>query len=152
MGKINDQDSLLLQIYDAVQSQKDPFVTAVKVLKGSVSHYDWVGIYLVEGDKLVLNTYLGRPTEHNVIDIGDGICGAAVIEERTVIVPDVRKDPRYIACSLETKSEIVVPIFDGAGRRCMGEIDIDSDTPDAFDEEDKAFLEKVASSLSRIFG
>ena len=152
MAKIKDEEKLLLKICDVVHSKKDPLVATVKLLKASVPHYNWVGIYLIEGDRLVLHNYLGKPTQHSNIAVGDGICGAAAAEMKTIIVPDVMRDPRYIACSIETKSEIVVPILTSSGRRVLGEIDIDSDTPDAFDEEDKQFLEKVAAALARSFG
>jgi GAF domain-containing protein len=113
-----------------------------------IPHYTWVGIYLVEGENLVLKHYLGRPTEHTTIKVGQGICGAAVVDEQTIIVPDVKADQRYIACSAETKSEIVVPIW--SNEKIVGEIDIDSDFPCAFDEEDKRMLEKVASVLGDV--
>lgn len=118
----------------------------VQLLKQHFPKYDWAGIYLVEGNELVVHNYLGAPTPHTRIPIGQGICGAAVAEEQTIIVPDVNADPRYLSCSLETKSEIVVPI---QGERMYGEIDIDSHTPNAFWENDKAYLEHMAESLAR---
>lgn len=122
---------------------------AVRLLKENFSHYTWVGIYWVEEDALVLRTYLGRPSPHTRIPIGKGICGAAVAEKRTVNVGDVNNDPRYLACTLETRSEIVVPIQrDG---RILGEIDIDSDSPNAFRGADQQFLEAVASLLASRF-
>ncbi len=118
----------------------------VKLLKQHFPKYDWAGIYLVEGNELVVHNYLGAPTPHTRIPIGQGICGAAVAEEQTIIVPEVNADPRYLACSLETKSEIVVPI---QGKQMYGEIDVDSHTRDAFWENDKIFLEQVAQSLAK---
>ena len=108
--------------------------------------YSWVGIYLVEGNTLILGPWKGpQATEHTHIPIGKGICGAAAQSGRTEIVDDVSQDDRYLACFLSTRSEIVVPIKkDG---RIIGEIDVDSDAPHAFDKEDAAFLEKVASLL-----
>ncbi|MBZ5552240.1 MAG: GAF domain-containing protein [Acidobacteriia bacterium] len=118
----------------------------VRLLKENFAHYTWVGIYWVEGNELVLKTYLGKPSPHTRIPIGKGICGAAVAEKRTVNVADVNADPRYLACSLETRSEIVVPIQrDG---KIFGEIDIDSDAPNAFLGSDQQFLEAVAGLLS----
>lgn len=116
----------------------------VQLLKQHFPKYDWAGIYLVEGNELVVHNYLGAPTPHTRIPIGQGICGAAVAEEQTIIVPDVNADPRYLSCSIETKSEIVVPI---QGKRMYGEIDIDSHTPNAFWENDKTYLEIMAQSL-----
>ena len=118
----------------------------VRMLKRDFPKYDWVGIYLVEGGELVVHNYLGAPTPHTRIPIGQGICGAAVAEEQTLIVPDVNADPRYLACSLETISEIVVPIH---RRRMYGEIDIDSYTPDAFWRNDQKFLEEMAGDLAK---
>jgi L-methionine (R)-S-oxide reductase len=90
---------------------KLPFET-VQLLKDNCPYYDWVGIYTLESaDELVLGPFLGKPSPHTRIKVGDGICGAAVREEDTIIVDDVNSDPRYLSCSIETKSEIVVPIF-----------------------------------------
>ncbi|KPL02208.1 MAG: hypothetical protein AMJ90_06480 [candidate division Zixibacteria bacterium SM23_73_2] len=122
----------------------------VELLKENFKKYTWVGIYLMEKeDELVLGHYLGKPSPHTRIKIDKGICGAAVRERETIIVPEVNEDPRYLACSLETKSEIVVPIM--RGEKVFGEIDIDSDRSDAFDQKDKEFLEKVAEALAGIF-
>lgn len=118
---------------------------AVEALHRDNPKYHWVGVYLLVGDVLVLGPYRGKPTIHTRIPIGEGICGLAARTRETVNVPDVRQDPRYIACSLETRSEIVVPILDGD---CVyGEIDTDSDDEAAFDETDRAQLEEVAQLL-----
>jgi putative methionine-R-sulfoxide reductase with GAF domain len=107
--------------------------------------YHWVGIYLLMGDVLVLGPYRGAPTIHTRIPIGEGICGLAARTKETVNVPDVRQDPRYIACSVGTRSEIVVPILHEG---CVyGEIDIDSDDLAAFDEADRQQLEELALAL-----
>jgi len=122
----------------------------VAVLKNSFPKYTWVGIYLMDGaDELVLGPFLGKPSPHTRIKLDSGICGAAAREKETVIVPDVNADPRYLACSLETKSEIVVPIVRGG--KVFGEIDIDSDQPDAFDSEDQQLLEEIAGLLAEKF-
>ena len=84
---------------------------AVAVLKHEIPDYTWVGIYLLDGDELVLGPFLGKPSPHTRIPLGRGICGAAATEKATIIVDDVNADPRYLACSIETKSEIVVPIM-----------------------------------------
>lgn len=123
---------------------------AVHLLHERFPKYDWTGIYLVEGDELVVDSYLGAPTPHERIPIGQGICGAAVAERDTIIVPDVNADPRYLACSIETKSEIVVPIYDG--EVIIGEIDIDSHRPDAFKAHDRRYLERIAAVLGRAKG
>ena len=118
----------------------------VATLKNRVPDYTWVGIYLMAGDELVLGPYRGKPSPHTRIPLGRGICGAAATEKQTIIVDDVKADPRYLACSIETKSEIVVPIMDGS--RVLGEIDIDSDRTAAFGDDDRRLLEQVAAWLA----
>ncbi len=119
----------------------------VEVVHDRFEHYSWVGIYLVEGDDLVLGPWKGpQATEHVRIPVGQGICGAAAATGRTEVVDDVAADARYLACFPSTRSEIVVPIvYEG---RVVGEIDIDSDRPAAFGEADRAYLERVAVLIS----
>lgn len=117
----------------------------VEILKQDMPHYTWVGIYVLEGDELVLGPFVGKPSPHTRIPIGSGICGAAARAQQTIIVDDVNADSRYLACSLETRSEIVVPIV--SGRRVLGEIDVDSDQPAAFGADDRRLLESVAALL-----
>jgi GAF domain-containing protein len=110
--------------------------------------YSWVGIYLVEGEYLVLGPWKGRQaTEHTKISIGDGVCGSAAQSGKTEVVADVSKDHRYLACFVSTRSEIVVPIKKKGV--VVGEIDIDSDVSNAFNEPDVVFLEKVADMLGK---
>ena len=122
----------------------------VTVLKNNFSKYTWVGIYLMDGaDELVLGSYLGKPSPHTRIKIDSGICGAAAREKETIIVPDVNADPRYLSCSIETQSEIVVPIMRNG--KVFGEIDIDSNQPDAFGSADQKCLEEIAGILAEKF-
>ena len=121
----------------------------VEILKENIHHYNWVGIYLLEKNVLVLGPYAGKPSPHTRIELNKGICGAAAFQKETIIVSDVKADPRYLACSLETKSEIVVPIM--RGKKVFGEIDIDSDKPDAFGTEDQHLLEKITEILAKKF-
>ena len=125
----------------------DVLRAVVDVLHDRFEHYSWVGIYLVEGDELALGPWKGpEATEHMRIPIGEGICGAAAASGETEVVDDVNADPRYLACFVSTRSEIVVPIaYQG---RVVGEIDIDSDQAAAFSDEDRAFLERVALLIS----
>jgi GAF domain-containing protein len=119
----------------------------VELLHDRLPHYDWVGVYWVDGSDLVLGPWTGpQATEHTRIPIGTGVCGAAAASGQTEIVPDVHADPRYIACFASTQSEIVVPIFDGSG--VIGEIDIDGSDLDAFDQTDARFLEEIAALLA----
>jgi len=118
----------------------------VDLLHDRFPSYDWVGIYWVEGSDLVLGPWTGpQATEHTRIPIGTGVCGAAAESGRTEIVGDVSADPRYLACFASTRSEIVVPIFDGG--EVIGEIDIDGSDLDAFDTTDARFLEEIAAFL-----
>jgi L-methionine (R)-S-oxide reductase len=119
----------------------------VALLHDRFEDYSWVGIYLVEGDDLVLGPWNGpEATEHVRIPVGQGICGAAAASGVTESVDDVNADDRYLACFTSTRSEIVVPIsYDG---RVVGEIDIDSDRPAAFGQDDREFLERVAGLIS----
>jgi GAF domain-containing protein len=118
----------------------------VRTLEADMAYYTWVGIYLLDGNELVLGPFVGKPSPHTRIPLGRGICGAAAAEKATIVVDDVNADPRYLACSLETRSEIVVPIMlDGD---VLGEIDIDSDRPAAFGPDDRALLEQVAERLA----
>jgi len=135
------------QALEAIRSADDPLGKAVEVLEEGFDHYSWVGIYLVEGDDLVLGPWQGpEATEHTRIPVGQGVCGAAAASGITEIVDDVNADPRYLACFPSTRSEIVVPIaLDG---RVVGEIDIDSDRPAAFGDDDREFLERVAALIA----
>ena len=126
---------------------EDAMRQAVSILKHQMPDYSWVGIYLMEGEDLVLGPFLGKPTPHTRIPLNQGICGAAASHRQTIIVDDVDADPRYLACSLETRSEIVVPII--RGDKVLGEIDIDSDKKAAFGSADRELLEAVAALLAR---
>ena len=119
----------------------------VEALHDRIDHYSWVGIYLVDGDELVLGPWKGpQATEHTRISVGQGICGAAAASGQTEVVDDVDADDRYLACFPSTRSEIVVPIaYEG---RVVGEIDIDSDVPAAFGERDRELLERAATLIS----
>ena len=122
---------------------------AVSVLKQERAHYDWTGIYLLEGDTLVLHNYIGKPTEHARIRVGQGVCGTAVAERANQVVGDVTELDNYLACSLETRSEIVVLIR--SGDSIFGQIDIDSDRVNAFTQDDESLLSRVADLLARRF-
>jgi L-methionine (R)-S-oxide reductase len=125
----------------------DVLQAVVDVLHDDFENYSWVGIYLVEGDDLVLGPWKGpEATEHVRIPVGQGICGAAAATGQTEIVDDVNADERYLACFPSTRSEIVVPIAHEG--RVVGEIDIDSDRPAAFGTDHRAFLEQVAQLIA----
>jgi GAF domain-containing protein len=137
------------EIVDSPRQRDEVLRYAVQILKDEREHYDWVGIYLIEGDMLVLHNYIGKPTDHTHIPIGKGVCGVAVAQGANQVVGDVTKLDNYLACSVETRAEIVVLIRrDGA---IFGQIDIDSDIENAFTAVDEALLNRVADLLSRRF-
>jgi GAF domain-containing protein len=114
-------------------------------IAATLPYCNWTGFYMLDpadAETLVVGPYVGDPTPHVRIPIQEGICGAAAASGETVVVDDVNADPRYLSCSIETKSEIVVPIY--AHGRVIGEIDIDSHTPAAFGESDRLLLEEIA--------
>lgn len=116
-----------------------------EMISQRLSYYSWTGFYMLDANDtgiLVLGPFVGDPTPHVRIPISEGICGAAAASGETVIVDDVNADPRYLSCSIETKSEIVVPIY--AHGTVVGEIDIDSHRIAAFGKADRSFLEEVA--------
>lgn len=124
--------------------------TLCSFLKTQVPYYDWVGFYFRNGDReeLKLGPYTGAPTDHTIIPFGKGICGQVALSNQTFVVPDVSAQDNYIACSLDVKSEIVVPLF--VHGKNIGQIDIDSGTPDPFTEADAAFLEFVNAEVAKI--
>jgi GAF domain-containing protein len=122
-----------------------------KLLHDRMLKYNWVGFYMLEAGTeppvLVLEAFVGAMTPHTRIPLNQGICGAAASSGKTVVVDDVSKDPRYLACSLETKSEIVVPVF--AHGKVAGELDIDSHFPAAFGTEDEHLVQYCAEMVGR---
>ncbi len=120
------------------------------LLKDSVPHYDWVGFYFKNGDKeeLKLGPYAGAPTDHTIIPFGKGICGQVAVSNQNFVVPDVKAQDNYIACSITVKAEIVVPLF--VNGENIGQIDIDSNTPDPFTEEDEKLLEYINAQVAKI--
>lgn len=121
-----------------------------KLLHNNVDYYNWVGFYFKNGDKeeLKLGPYVGAPTDHTIIPFGKGICGQVAVSNKNFVVPDVKAQNNYIACSIDVKAEIVVPIF--VNDENIGQIDIDSNTADPFTEADERFLEFVCKQVSKL--
>ncbi|MDQ2985868.1 MAG: GAF domain-containing protein [Armatimonadota bacterium] len=109
--------------------------------------FDWVGVYALHGNELLLDEFVGEPTEHSRIAVGKGVCGTAVAENRNIVVDDVRDLENYLACSLETRSEIVVLIRNQDGK-VLGQIDADGHAVGAFDASDEAALGEIAELLA----
>jgi len=122
-----------------------------KLLNNRMLKYNWVGFYMLEPGAqppmLALGAFEGAMTPHTRIPLNQGICGAAASSGETVVVDDVNKDPRYLACSLETKSEIVVPVF--VHGKVVGELDIDSHFPAAFTPEHQEFVQHCANLVGK---
>lgn len=132
----------LVAVSDSLNALQEGIVNA---LARRLAHFNWTGFYMLDpndSETLVLGPFVGDPTPHVRIPVTQGICGAAVATGKTVVVDDVNADPRYLSCSLKTKSEIVVPIY--VHGKVAGEIDIDSHNPAAFDDHDRALLEEIA--------
>lgn len=145
-------DDVLDEVKRTIQqapSHSEAMRQTVSVLKDHMPNYAWVGIYLLDGEELALGPYRGLPSPHQRIPLNKGICGAAASQGQTIVVDDVDADPRYLACSLDTRSEIVVPIKRGA--QVLGEIDIDSDKKAAFGPADRELLEQTAALLAERF-
>jgi GAF domain-containing protein len=124
---------------------------AVEQIESASDRFDWVGIYLLDDGWLTLHNFIGEATEHTRIAVGHGVCGTAVAENRDINVPDVRTLDNYIACSVGTRSEIVVLIRDGKSGQIYGQLDLDSDQQDAFTESDEIELRHVADWLGGLF-
>ena len=121
-----------------------------KLLKSEVEYYNWVGFYFKNGSKneLKLGPYVGAHTDHTIIPFGKGICGQVALNNETFVVPDVAAQDNYLACSISVKAEIVVPVFINGEN--IGQIDIDSETPNPFTEADEHFLEFVCEQVSKM--
>jgi L-methionine (R)-S-oxide reductase len=152
-GRIEDVRNELTELAPTVPSSQELMQAMVKVLHERMLQYNWVGFYLVEPGAqppmLVLGAFAGAMTPHTRIPLNQGICGAAASSGLTVVVDDVNKDPRYLACSLETKSEIVVPVF--VRGKVVGELDIDSHFAAAFTSEHQDLLQHCARLVGKKF-
>lgn len=131
-------------------NSRDLMQRLCRLLHERMLKYNWVGFYMIEPGQppmLALGAFVGAMTPHTRIPMNQGICGAAASSGQTVVVDDVSKDPRYLACSLETKSEIVVPVF--AHGKVVGELDIDSHFPAAFTLEDRELVQHCAALVGK---
>ncbi len=145
-GKIEELRNEIGELAERSATAQQLMQKMVKVLHDRMLKYNWVGFYMLEPGAeppvLVLGAFEGAMTPHTRIPLNQGICGAAASSGQTVIVDDVSKDARYLACSLETKSEIVVPVF--AKGNIVGELDIDSHFAAAFTDEHRDFVQYCA--------
>lgn len=150
LGLMVRTNTLQQKLQELVRRNQEPdqfCEEAVRLIADSKDLYDWVGIYLAEDETLHLpeTFFQGADADHKVIPFDEGICGAAARNRETVVVDDVNSDPRYLACSIFTQSEIVVPILKNG--RLFGVLDLDSDTPAAFQSAEQASLESAAELI-----
>lgn len=149
--RVEEVRQQVTELAQAAASAHELMQKMVKLLHERMLKYNWVGFYMLEPGTeppvLVLGAFEGAMTPHTRISLNQGICGAAASSGQTVVVDDVRKDPRYLACSLETKSEIVVPVF--VKGKVVGELDIDSHFPAAFTLEHQELVQYCAILVGR---
>ena len=139
IGELEHNDSFFQNICD--------------ILVKDLPHFDWAGFYMLDKEDrgmLELTAFCGAPTEHVRIPVGMGICGRAVKDRVSMVIPDVSAETNYLTCSPDVKSEIVVPIF--VDFEVIGEIDIDSHLKDPFTADDKALVEEIALLAGRRLG
>jgi len=139
-------DNVRLIIADK-KTETEILQAAIELIDAFSDGWHWTGFYMDRDGVLEVGPYIGTVTPHTRIRINEGICGAAAAQKKSIVVDDVNADPRFLACSITTRSEIVVPLMDGD--RCIGEIDIDSNYPSYFTDDDRVMLEAVAVQVVR---
>lgn len=148
-SSLKNQCTHILSKEDLVLNEKLELIC--KTLQHEVNYYDWVGFYFRNGEKeeLILGPYAGAPTDHTIIPFGKGICGQVAVSNKNFIVEDVTAQDNYISCNINVKSEIVIPLF--VNGKNIGQIDIDSNTLNAFGKEDELFLEWINQEIAKIY-
>jgi GAF domain-containing protein len=147
MQQLIDAEMLVAQARALIEGERDPIANAANVsalLYGALPDVNWVGIYLLRGDELVLGPFQGKPASTRIA-VGHGVCGTAVAERRTLVVPDVHAFAGHIACDSASRSEIVVPLV--AGGRVIGVLDVDSPREGRFLDDERQLLEAIARAL-----
>ena len=147
----NLQPEIKALVHNESLSVNERLYDICKLLESQIPYYNWVGFYFKNGTKneLKLGPYVGEPTDHTIIPFGKGICGQVALSNTNFVVPDVAAQDNYIACSIAVKAEIVIPIF--VNGENIGQIDIDSNTPDPFTEDDERFLEFVCKEVAKLY-
>lgn len=147
--------NILKEFETFIQSQKPSSTQAMKkaceLIDQNLDYYNWTGFYMVsqtEERMLELGPYVGSKTEHTKIPFGKGICGQTAESQDTFIIDDVNQEDNYIACNIDVKSEIVVPMF--LEEDMIGQIDIDSNKPAAFGKTDEIFLSQICLLISQV--
>ena len=151
-----DNTEVLKEIKTILKTSKIDILSGLKnccdFLKGNISYFDWVGFYFADFQKknLYLKAFSGKPTDHTIIPFGIGICGQVALSNKNLMAPDVKVQDNYIACSLDVKSELVVPLF--LEGKNIGQIDIDSNKLNPFSKEDELLLEACCDLISKTYG
>jgi GAF domain-containing protein len=151
IDKINTYQEIISNLKNNFKSGELNTISKVyrKVVSdlSAIPYFHWTGVYLLDEEKqeLLLDNYIGAETEHTVIPVGTGVCGSAVAEKTDKIIHDVREESNYLACSLGTRSEIVVLIEDD--KKIFGQIDVDSDEVGVFDEVDQKYLRQISELI-----
>lgn len=149
--KLEEVRNQISELAESTLTAQELMRNMAKLLHERMLKYNWVGFYMMEPGAsppmLVLGEFQGATTPHTRIPLNQGICGAAASSGQTVVVDDVSKDPRYLACSLETKSEIVVPVF--VHGKVVGELDVDSHFPAAFTAEHQSLVQHCARLVGK---
>ncbi len=141
---------LLFILESPHQDINDKLKKICQLLDQEISYYNWTGFYFKNGEKdeLILGPYVGAETDHTIIPYGKGICGQVAVSNETFVVPDVHDQSNYLSCSIDTKAEIVVPIFKNG--KNIGQIDIDSHTLNPFTKDDSELLEWLCGEVGKI--
>ena len=140
------------EVLNIFQNNAESFNTQLQqlcdLLQRTLSHYTWVGFYFANADTrtLHLGPYCGAPTDHTSIPFGKGICGQVALSNDSFVVDDVQAEENYISCNIDVKSEVVIPLF--LNKINIGQIDIDSNTPKAFNQTDTLLLEEINNRIS----
>ena len=147
--------SIILREFESLFSngreRQDILLNTCKLLKEKISHYDWVGFYILdqESRQLILGPYVGKPTDHTNIPVGRGVCGQVAETGKIKIVQDVTREDNYLSCNIDVKSEVVVPVLKNGG--FVAQIDIDSHSPSPFSKADEDFLNAICKKISSLF-
>jgi L-methionine (R)-S-oxide reductase len=148
--KIKEIQDKIIDIITNNTSAENTLQEICDYLKAEIEYYNWVGFYFKNGEKLELKLaqFAGKPTEHNIIPFGKGICGQVAVSNKNFVVQDVNEQDNYISCGFEVKSEIVIPIFKNG--KNIGQIDIDSHHVSPFTQLDEELLEFVCEKVSNL--
>lgn len=148
MSSTSNFSSLLIQAEGVLKKEHEALLKVCQMLQNEVEHYNWVGFYFMNSNtnQLEVGPYVGAKTEHTSIPFGKGICGQVAESGETFVVDDVTEQDNYLACSIDTKAEIVVPLY--YKDKLIGQIDIDSNQRNPFTKDDEQFLKSLCEKIA----